>query len=85
MFKQENFYMYEIDMEASGARLQKLTKEAGLSVKDIRDELGIQSLQSIYNWYNGSSLPTVDHLFAISRMIDVKIDDILVEKNESEK
>ena len=73
--------MYELDMEATGKKLRELVESAGYSVRNLRDELETVSLQAIYKWYNGLSLPSVDHLYAISQITGVAIDDILVSKN----
>ena len=73
--------MYELDMEATGKKLRELVESAGYSVRNLRDELETVSLQAIYKWYNGLSLPSVDHLYAISQITGVDIDDILVPYN----
>ena len=48
-----------------------------LSVKDVQQYLGLGSVQSVYHWLNGISLPTVDNLYALSYLFKVPIDDML--------
>lgn len=67
-----------IDMHRTGANITKLRMAAGLTVKDLQDRFGFNSPQAIYKWQNGDSLPTVDNLLALSAMLNVKIDDILI-------
>ena len=66
-----------IDPVATGARIRELRKERHLKVSDIRDYMGFESEQAIYKWQRGESLPTVDNLYALSRLFRVRMDDIV--------
>ena len=35
-------------------------------------------VQSVYRWMNGCSLPTIDHLYALSELFRIPIDQMLV-------
>lgn len=37
---------------------------------------------AIYKWQRGESLPSVDHLFALSRLLQVSMQEILVESGQ---
>lgn len=67
-----------IDLEATGRNIQRLRKQRGLKVRDLQDYFGFTEPQAIYKWQRGSSLPTVDNLLALSRLLDVPMDQILV-------
>ena len=67
-----------ISVKRTGFRLKRLVREAGLSVKELQGILGLTCPQSIYRWYTGTSLPTVDHLYTISCVLDVPIEELLV-------
>ena len=69
-----------IDMKATGQNLRRLRSEKGYSVADLQTYLGIEYPQAVYHWQAGRNLPSVDHLYAISRLLQVTVDDILVEK-----
>ena len=71
-----------IDMEATGNRIKKLRKENHIKVDDIVSFMGFESQQAVYKWQRGESLPTVDNLYALSRMFRTTIDDILVETSD---
>ena len=58
--------------------MKKLFKERNITVNDIRNELGLKSKQSVYRWYYGEAIPTIDHLYTIARMLKVPIDELLV-------
>ena len=45
--------------------------------KDIQEYLGFGCVQSVYRWLDGVSMPTVDNLYAISKMLQVPMDSIV--------
>lgn len=73
-----------IDLELTGANIVRLRKLKGLSVKDLQNYFSFECPQAIYKWQWGKSLPTVDNLFALSRLFNISIDEILVEKESTE-
>ncbi len=70
-----------INMEATGNRIRELRKEKHMRVTDIATYMGFESQQAIYKWQRGESLPTVDNLYALSRLFGTTMDDILVENS----
>ncbi len=66
-----------INKKSTGINLRKLMDQRGLSVKDVQRYLNLGSVQSIYHWLNGISLPSVDNLYALSQLLQVSIDDML--------
>ena len=66
-----------IDMKATGIRLKRIMKMHGFSVKDVQQYLGLGSVQSVYHWLNGSSLPTIDNLYALSELFQLPVDELL--------
>lgn len=75
-------YMYTafptINMKETGKRIQSLRQQRGLSVKDVQNYFGFAYPQAIYKWQHGECLPTVDNLFALSRLLQVNMEDLLV-------
>ena len=67
-----------VDMKRTGARIDDLRKQAGMSVRDVQDILGLGSVQAIYKWISGKSLPTIDNLVVLSAVWNVSLDDIIV-------
>lgn len=67
-----------IDLTATGANILRLRRERGLSVRDIQRYFGFEEPQAIYKWQRGQSLPTVDNLYALSALLGVPMNDILV-------
>lgn len=66
-----------IDKIKTGVNLRRMMDKWGLSVRDVQEFLGLSSVQSIYHWLNGISMPTVDNLYALSHLFKVSIDDIV--------
>ena len=67
-----------IDMVRTGENINKLRKQAGLSVKDLQNILGFATPQAIYKWQQGAALPSIDNLVVLAAVLQVCIDDILV-------
>ena len=75
-----------LDARATGARIKELRKARHLTVEDVAGFMGFESEQAVYKWQRGDSLPTVDNLYALSRLFGTTVDDILVgsiERDES--
>lgn len=71
-----------IDLTATGENITRLRKAKGLSVRDIQSWYGFEEPQAIYKWQHGKCLPTVDNLVALSVLLEVPINEILVLKTE---
>jgi len=67
-----------IDMTGTGQNINRLRKQAGLSVKDLQDIFGFATPQAIYKWQQGVALPTIDNLVVLAAVLQVRLDDILV-------
>ncbi len=67
-----------IDMVRTGQNINRLRKNAGVTVRDLQDVFGFATPQAIYKWQQGAALPTIDNLVVLAAVLGVKIDDILV-------
>ena len=70
-----------IDLQRTGANIVRLRQARGLSVRDLQQYFGFEEPVAIYKWQKGQSLPTVDNLFALSTLLGVPMNEILVESN----
>ena len=73
-----------IDLQATGANILRLRQARGYSVRDLQQYFGFEEPQAIYKWQRGQSLPTVDNLYALSVLLDVSMNEILITKNEQQ-
>ena len=71
--------MYEnIDMKKTGILLKETIEKTGYTVKDIQKILHLSCPQPIYRWFKGIILPSVDHLYVLSRLLKIHMKDLLV-------
>lgn len=70
-----------IDMVRTGQKLKELISAAGYDVKAIQSYLHLSCPQPIYRWFKGKTLPTVEHLYALSRLLEVHMEELLVSKS----
>ncbi len=68
-----------IDLKATGRQIVRLREEKGLTVRDMQRYFGFDAPQAIYKWQRGDTLPSVDNLYALSRLLEVPMDRILVQ------
>lgn len=74
--------MCGIDVKRTGQRIKEICKYKNISVKDIQENLFIGSFQAIYAWFSGKSLPSLDNLYRLSRLLDVSMDSLIVGQEE---
>ena len=67
-----------IDPVATGKNIVRLRQARGMTVKDLQQWFGFEEPRAIYKWQQGQSLPSVDNLIALSVLLDVPVEDILV-------
>lgn len=67
-----------INREKTGRRIRTLMRERRLSVQNVREALSLGSLQAVYHWLEGKSMPTLDNLYALSELLRVPMDDMIV-------
>jgi transcriptional regulator with XRE-family HTH domain len=67
-----------IDIAATGRNIRSLMAAHGIGPVSVCEQFGIGSLQTVYNWMNGRNLPSIDHLYDLSMLLNIRIDDIIV-------
>lgn len=73
-----------VDMEATGKRIRELMDEKGITPTDVQNVCGLGTLQGVYKWFIGKSVPSIDRLGILSNLFNIPIDDIVVFKNREE-
>ena len=72
-----------IDMRATGTRIKEIRSSQNFTVQEISEYMGFENPQAVYKWQRGEALPTVDNLFALSKLFDVPMEEIICEKEEA--
>lgn len=67
-----------IDPVATGTNIKKMLKDKGLSVVKVKELLGISDKSNLYKWFRGEALPTIDNLLALSMLLGVTVNDLIV-------
>ena len=67
-----------IDPVATGKNIVQLRQARGMTVKDLQQWFGFEEPRAIYKWQQGQTLPSVDNLIALSTLLEVPMEDILV-------
>ena len=74
-----------IDLVATGDNIRRLRISRGLSVRQLQGFFGFEEPRAIYKWQKGESLPTVDNLYALGKILDVPMEQILIPVNNKEQ
>ena len=72
-------YFPAIDLYATGENIVRLRKEKGYSVAELQRWFGFEAPQAIYIWQRGECLPSVDNLYALSVLLGISMNDIIIE------
>ena len=67
-----------IRQNETGNNILKLLSENGYNVKDVQNAMGFENPQAVYKWISGKSLPSLDNIVILSRLLHTSIEDILV-------
>lgn len=71
-----------IDPLKLGMNLKKYIKTIGYKVKDIQNYLCLECPQPIYRWFKGSTYPSIHHLYALSCLFGVSMNELVEESDE---
>lgn len=66
-----------IDKNETGRKIKKYMVGYGLTVRDVKDYLSLASVQGIYLWLNGQTIPSIDNFYALSGLFQVPVDELL--------
>ena len=66
-----------IDKKKLGSTLKRYMQERGLTARDVQEYLGLACVQTVYRWIAGISVPTVDNLYALSRLMNTSVDTFI--------
>ena len=69
-----------IDPVGTGMNIKTLIANSGNTVANVGRMLGIADMSTMYKWLRGDALPGIDNMLALSILLDVSINDILVTK-----
>lgn len=69
-----------IDPVGTGINIKNLIKGSGKTVTEVCRMLTLSDKSTMYKWFRGETLPGIDNMFALSVLLGVTINDIIVSK-----
>lgn len=69
-----------LDKEATGRCIRELRRARHITVEQLADMLGLESVQAVYKWQRSDSMPTIDNLVILSGLLGVTPNDIIQTK-----
>ena len=67
-----------LDLEATGTKIKTPMKQRGITPRQLQVLLDFPYVQTVYNWYQGKNMPTIDNLVVLAQVLGVTMDDIVV-------
>ena len=67
-----------IQQVETGKHIKELMSKNGYTVKDIQNVMGFEQPKAVYKWLSGKSLPNIDNLVILSKLLNTQIENILV-------
>ena len=72
-----------LNTKQTGQRIAQVMQEKGVTVRQLQRVYSFEAPNAIYRWLRGSAIPTVDHLVILAHTLDVRVDDLLVIREET--
>ena len=67
-----------LDLEGTGTKIKTLMKLRGVTPRQLQLIMDFPYVQTIYNWFAGKNMPTLDNLVVLAQILGVTMDDIVV-------
>lgn len=62
----------------TGKKIENELRARGVRVVDLTSSLGIAERSTVYKWFRGERLPSLDTMYELSRFLDVPMDELIV-------
>lgn len=73
-----------IDLKETGEKIKRLCKEAGYTPASLKRILNLGCVQTVYKWFNGENVPSIENFYALSLLLGVQMEDLLVIKDATD-
>ena len=67
-----------LDLAATGAKIKTVMKDKGITARKLQIIMDFPYVQTIYNWFAGKNMPTIDNLVVLAKILAVPMDDLVV-------
>ena len=55
----------------------------GVTVREVQEEMELESPQAVYKWLNGKAIPSTENLLILGRLLNVPMEDMIVLEPET--
>ena len=70
-------YKIQLNKRKTGENIYFLIEQSKYTREDVADYLQLASPRVIYDWENGTKMPSTENLFNLAKLFKVQIEDIL--------
>lgn len=70
-----------LDLEATGSKIKTIMKQRGVSPRQLQLIMDFPYIQTVYNWFAGKNMPSLDNLVVLAQILDVTMDDLIVTRS----
>ena len=67
-----------LDLAATGAKIKTVMKDKGITARELQIIMDFPYVQTIYNWFAGKNMPTIDNLVVLAKILSVPMDELVV-------
>ena len=67
-----------IDKVETGKKLKRIMERNQITPNDIMKYLNLSCIQTVYRWLEGLNVPSIDNLYALSDLLNVSMDELIV-------
>ena len=67
-----------LDLAATGAKIKTVMKDKGITARELQIIIDFPYVQTIYNWFAGKNMPTIDNLVVLAKILAVPMDDLVI-------
>lgn len=71
-----------LDLLMTGTILRNLIKKSGYSVKSLQEKLNLSCPQPIYRWMKGQTMPSLDNLYILGKILGVHMEEMLMPRED---
>ncbi len=73
-----NYCKAKIDKLATCKKLRSIITSSSKTMEEIAEMLEFGSPRVLYDWLNGTKMPSIESLYNLSKIFEVKMEDFLV-------
>ena len=67
-----------LDLAATGTKIKSVMKDKGITARELQIIMDFPYVQTIYNWFAGKNMPTIDNLVVLAKILAVPMDELVV-------